>query len=133
MELMINCYAENNASIGAGTDCAEFSDELKDYSWLYEGFSESYYELYRDFEDVISKAAELGCRLLNEEQQDAQSVERAARSGLIEACGEITVMYEVDGLQSDQCNIDRNEVIEAFYSALEPDVVLAIQAKYIQQ
>ena len=48
MEIMVFCYADNNASIGAGIDTAE-STELKEYSWLYEGFSESYYELYRDF------------------------------------------------------------------------------------
>ena len=51
MEIMVYCYADNNASIGAGIDTAE-STELKEYSWLYEGFSESYYELYRDFEDI---------------------------------------------------------------------------------
>ena len=54
--------------------------------------------------------------------------EQAARSGLIDACGEIEVMYEVDGQQTDECCIDRNEVIEAFYTALESDVVLQIWA-----
>ena len=37
-------------------------------------------------------------------------------------------MYEVDGQQTDECYIDRNEVIEAFYTALESDVVLQIWA-----
>ena len=46
----------------------------------------------------------------------------------IDACGEIEVMYEVDGQQTDECYIDRNEVIEAFYTALESDVVLQIWA-----
>ena len=59
-------YADNNASIGAGIDTAE-STELKEYCWLYEGFSESYYELYRDFEDIIKKAAEFSCELLKAE------------------------------------------------------------------
>lgn len=45
MEIMVYCYADNNALIGAGIDTAE-STELKEYSWLYEGFSESYYEFY---------------------------------------------------------------------------------------
>ena len=120
---MVYCYADNDASIGAGIDTAE-SAELKEYSWLYEGFSESYYELYRDFEDIIKKAAEFGCKLLKAENLN----EQAARSGLIDACGEIEVMYEVDGQQTDECCIDRNEVIEAFYTALESDVVLQIWA-----
>lgn len=127
MEIMVFCYADNNASIGAGIDTAE-STELKEYSWLYEGFSESYYELYRDFEDIIKKAVEFGCELLKAENLNEQAVEQAARSGLIDACGEIEVMYEVDGQQTDECCIDRNEVIEAFYTALESDVVLQIQA-----
>lgn len=127
MEIMVYCYADNNASIGAGIDTAE-STELKEYSWLYEGFSESYYELYRDFEDIIKKTAEFGCELLKAENLNEQAVEQAARSGLIDACGEIEVMYEVDGQQTDECCIDRNEVIEAFYTALESDVVLQIRA-----
>lgn len=62
MEIMVYCYADNDASIGAGIDTAE-SAELKEYSWLYEGFSESYYELYRDFEDIIKKSRGIWLRI----------------------------------------------------------------------
>lgn len=56
---------------------------MSDLKAVYEGFSESYYELYRDFEDIIKKAAEFGCELLKAENLNEQAVEQAARSGLI--------------------------------------------------
>lgn len=109
IEIMAYCSSEKeSASIGFGV-----SYTLKDHpdgpgmDWIGEGFADSFWENYYEFEPGIERAKQLM----------QMNPEMSFREALFKVFGKFSVTYEVDGVEKNlSYNVDADGIM---YSMLE--------------
>ena len=123
------CDTELEPSVGAGMSDVDSIEEFRDSAYnLLPSMVESYYENYRDFEDLIAQAAkecEYEIKHKNaESEQDCESITTEIAKRVF---GRLCVSYEIDGKFIDgDLGLDSSIFTEQLYEILLEDLMKKI-------
>ena len=120
------CDAEDEPSVGAGMSDVDSIEEFRENAYdLLPSMAESYYENYRDFEDLIAQTAKECVSVIKHKHAESEQDRKAITTEIAKRVfGRLGVSYEIDGKFIDgDLGLDSTIFTEQLFEMLLDDLM----------